>query len=532
MNRPVISALLIAIALLLGLLPACEIAPSTPVAVGSSQTLNLWDSGPITVDPAISGDLSSHTYVTQIFSGLVYLDEDMNVKPDIAESWQKSADGKTYTFHLRKNVKFHDSRQLTAADVKYSWERACNPGTNSTTAPMYLNDIAGAADVIAGKAEKLSGVKIIDDYSLEVSIDAPKAYFLSKMAYPTAFIVDKANLASPEAKEWWMKPNGTGPFKLQKWTPGKEIVLQKNTDFYREKPNIDIIDFQILTGLPNDLYELNKIDVADVNYAYIDISRDARGPFPNQLAVFPELSFNYIGFNVNKPPFDDLKVRQAFCCSVDRDKIIKVILKDTVHKATGILPPGMPGHNAGLTGYEHNIEKARQLIAESRYKDASAIPPVTITISGIGNNVPEPLGAMIVGWQDNLGIKVTVRQLESQNFLYGLKNEADEMFMLGWVADYPDPQNFTDNLFKTGFSFNIGNYSNKRIDASMEAAAVEQDSAKRMAMYSQIEQSLLDDAPVIPLWNGINYVLVKPYVKGYKMNAMGLPSLSNVSLSK
>ncbi len=162
----------------------------------SKYDLNLWDSGPLTLDPAISSEMSSHIYVMQIFSGLVKFDTQLKPVPDIAESWNISDDGKTYTFKLRKDAKFHDGRPVTAADIKYSLERACNPDTNSQTASTYLGDIVGVQDVLAGKTRDLAGVKVIDDYTLEITIDAPKAYFLSKMAYPTAFVVDKKNVES------------------------------------------------------------------------------------------------------------------------------------------------------------------------------------------------------------------------------------------------------------------------------------------------------------------------------------------------
>ena len=158
---------------------ACQLLP--PIGEG---TLCLWDIGPITLDPAISADMSSHTYVMQIFSGLVRLDHELNIVPDIAESWEQSTDGKTYTFYLHQGVKFHDGGEVKAADFKYSWERACDPDTGSGTAGTYLGDIIGVKDMLAGEAEEISGIEVIGDYTLRVTIDAPKAYFLSKLAIP------------------------------------------------------------------------------------------------------------------------------------------------------------------------------------------------------------------------------------------------------------------------------------------------------------------------------------------------------------
>jgi len=204
---------------------------------GGEGVLRLWDVGPITLDPAISADTSSHTYVMQIFSGLVRLDHELNIVPDIAESWEKSPDGKTYTFYLRQGVKFHSGREVEAADFKYSWERACDPDTGSGTAAMYLGDIIGAKDMLAGRTEEISGVEVLDTYTLRVTIDAPKAYFLSKLAYPTAFVVDRDNVES--GVNWWREPDGTGPFKLKEWQAGQWLILERSQIYYGEPAKLE-----------------------------------------------------------------------------------------------------------------------------------------------------------------------------------------------------------------------------------------------------------------------------------------------------
>ena len=200
-------SILVSIALLLGVLAAgCQ--PATEVeAPALGGVLDLYDIDPHTLDPAISGDMTSHEYIMQLFSGLVILDEDLEPAPDIAERWDMSDDGRTYTFYLRKDVKFHNGRGVNAADFKYSWERACSPSTGSQTADTYLGDIVGVKDVLAGTAGEIGGVRVIDDYTLEVTIDAPKAYFLSKLTYPTAYVVDSEDVA--RGADWWHKPNGT-----------------------------------------------------------------------------------------------------------------------------------------------------------------------------------------------------------------------------------------------------------------------------------------------------------------------------------
>jgi oligopeptide transport system substrate-binding protein len=474
--------------------------------------------------------MSSHTYVMQIFSGLVRLDQELNIVPDIAESWEESLDGKTYTFHLRQGVKFHNGRDVKAADFKYSWERACHPVTGSGTAATYLGDIVGAKDMLAGKTGEISGVEVIDDYTLQVTIDAPRAYFLDKLAYPTAFVVDMVNVES--GQNWWREPDGTGPFKLREWTPSQRLILERSQIYYGEPAKLEQIIFHFLAGAPMALYETGQIDVTLVSTSYIDQASDETNPLHQGLAVTPELSLYYIGFNTAQPPFDDVNVRRAFCLAVNKEHIAEVILRDMVGVADGILPPGMPGYSESLEGLDYDVEKAKELIAASKYEDVSSLPPIILTVSGYGNYIPRYLGAIIQEWQQNLGVEISVRQLEPEIFIYNLKQEKDDMFILGWIADYPDPHNFLDILFYTGSENNFFEYSNLDLDALLDQAAIEQDEATRLAMYQQAEQLVVDEAPCLPLWHGTNHILVKPYVKDYELSSLGVPDLSRVHIDR
>jgi len=484
----------------------------------------------MTLDPAIAADMSSYTYIVHIFSGLVRLDHEMNIVPDIAENWEQSPDGKTYTFYLQRGVKFHDGREVKAADFKYSWERACHPDTGSGTADTYLGDIVGARDMLAGEADEISGVEVVEDYTLRVTIDAPKAYFLNKLTYPTAFVVDRDNVES--GPNWWRKPNGTGPFKLKEWESGEYLLLECSQIYYGEQAKLERVIFDLRLHPPMALYELGYIDVAPVYGAYIDRVRDETGPFYPQLAVTPELSLYYLGFNTAEPPFDDVNVRRAFCHAVDKEHIAEVILRDMVGVADGILPPAMPGYNESLEGLDYDVEKAIELIAASKYGDVSNLPSITLTVDGYGNYIPGYLGAIIQEWQQNLGVEISVRQLETENFLYNLKQEKDEIFVMGWIADYPDPHIFLDILFYTGSENNNFEYSNPDLDALLDQAAIEQDETVRLAIYQQTEQLVVDEAPCLPLWHGTNYILAKPYVKGYELSPLGVPDLSKVYIDK
>ncbi len=233
------------------------------LSVPEQDTLVLADSDPSTLDPALAREMGSVGYIVQIFGGLVTFDAGMNLVPDIAGSWEADAANTVYTFHLREDAVFHDGQPVTAGDFKYSWERACDPATGSLTAGTYLNDIVGAGEMLSGDAEEMSGVEVVDDYTLRVTIDRPKAYFLSKLAQPVAFVVDREE--ADGGGEWWREPNGTGPFKLEGWEPGDLLLLERNEDFYREKARVGHVAFLFNAGYSMQLYEQGQIDVTGVS---------------------------------------------------------------------------------------------------------------------------------------------------------------------------------------------------------------------------------------------------------------------------
>ena len=506
---------------------------STPIATEIAEglnILNLADDGPITLDPATAAESQSVSYIVQIFSGLVRLDENLQIIPDIARTWDKSADGMTFTFHLHQDVKFHDGKPVTASDFKYSWERALNPETGSLTAQTYLNDIVGATDILSGGETQLSGVQVLDDYTLQVTIDAPKQYFLQKMAYPTAFVVDQSNISSGDT--WWRQPNGTGPFKLEQWQQDEMIILARNDDYYGEKARLDKVVFYLYSGNSIELYQTGDIDVSYVASAYMGLVTDPANTISQELVVFPQLSFYYIGFNTTVPPFDDTNVRLAFSYAVDKEKITTLSLDNVVATAYGILPPDMPGYDSSLQGIPFDVPKAKELIAASRYGDVSQLPPITFTISGWGGVIPDYIGGILEEWRHNLGVEIKVRQLEPEVYYYMLNQEKDNLFSNGWIADYPDPQNFLDILFRTGAANNTGGYSNPELDSLLERAAVEDDAENRLQMYREAEQIVVHDAVLLPLFFGENYVLVKPYVKNYTLSPLGYPLLTNINIQK
>ncbi|AKG53044.1 oligopeptide ABC transporter OppA [Dehalogenimonas sp. WBC-2] len=499
--------------------------PDATTAPASTTVLNMAGSEPYTLDPALAGESGSVLFINQIFTGLVKT-SDTGILPDIATSWDISADGKTYTFHLRNDVFFQDGRRLTAKDFKYSWERACNPATGSSTAATYLGDITGAADMLSGNASSLSGVTVVNDFTLQVSLVKAVSYFVYKLAYVTAFAVDEQNVKS--GANWWQMPNGTGPFKLGSWVSGTSITLAQNRIYYGGAVKLGSAVFQFLSGRPIDLYTTSQIDVAGVGADDLDRASDPNGEFVAQLQVFPELSLFYIGFNIEAAPFDDPLVRQAFSMAIDRDKVVSLAYNNSVASAAGILPPGIPGYDTTLKGIGFDPEQAKLLIAQSKYGSIANLPQITITTSGYGGLIDAGLTAIINQWQINLGVTVNVRQLDPSIYFYQLKQEKDQLYYSGWIADYPSPQDFLDLLFRSGADFNYGGYSNPAVDALLDQAAAATDAAASLNLYKQAQQLIVNDAAILPFFFGQEDILIKPYVTGFKVNVMGLPVLDQV----
>lgn len=524
-----------------GATPGVSATPTptaTPAAPASAPKpggvfRRLWDDPP-TLDPHLVSDVTSAFVVVEVFSGLVTLDTDLRVIPDIAERWEVSPDGRTYTFYLRRGVKFHNGREVTAEDFKYSLERAADPKTQSPVADTYLGDIVGVKDKLEGKAKEISGVRVVDRYTLQITIDAPKVYFIAKLTYPTAFVVDREQIERL-GKRWTEQPNGTGPFKLKEYKVGERIVLERNPDFYRGPAKVDRVELLLAGGSAMAMYENDEIHVTGVGLADLERVRNPNDPLNKQLVQAP-LSFDiyYIGFNVQKPPFDDVKVRQALNHAINKELIATQVLSNLVTPAYGILPPGFPGFNPAIQdkGLKHNPDLAKRLLAESKY--AGNMPRIVLTVPGTGGSAGLDLEVIMDQWKQVLGVEVEVQQVEWATFLQELNRGTLQAFAgLGWSADYPDPQDFLDILFHSKSTQNHTFYSNPEVDRLLEQARVEQDWNKRVELYNKAEEIIVREAAWVPLWySGERFALIKPYVKGYKLTPMIVPKLKDVWIER
>ncbi len=507
--------------------PAATTAPAAtpPAGAGGTLIMTLGARDPQTLDPALVGDTTSAFVVRQLFSGLVRLSSELEPVPDLAERWELSSDGRTYTFFLRPEARFADGTPISAEDVRASLERAADPAlAPALPARAYLGDIVGVREKLSGQATTISGLQVRDQRTLAITIDAPKSYFLAKLAHPTSFVVDRRAVARG-GQRWTEQPNGSGPFIIERWDHDRLLVLARNPAFYREPARLDRVRMLIgaAASNPQVLYEQGEIDLTSVPIYALARVRDDNNPLSRELLSVPQLSLFYIGMNVTLPPFDDPKVREAFTLLLDRQKIAELSLQGAARPAAGVLPPGMPGYDPALALVQPDIERARALLAESRYGGAAGLPPI-VAYGGWADTLRDVA-------EQELGLTIEVRDYEDFGaFLAALETKKLPMFSSGWVADYPDPENFLDLLFRSGSSENHFAYSNPAVDALLDQAAVEPDEATRHELYREAERRILADAPLIPLYHDVEYMLVKPYVRGLELTPLGILDLSTVEL--
>ncbi len=508
------------------------IAPKGQIPRGGTLR-RLWRDPP-TLDPHLVSDSTSAAVVVEIFGGLVALDTDLALVTDLADRWEVSSDGRIYTFHLREKARFHDGKPVTAEDVKWSLERAAHPDTGSTVADLYLGDIVGVKEKLEGQTDEVRGVQIIDNDTIQITVDAHKPYFLAKLTQSAAYVLDRESVEKG-GDTWTDHPNGTGSFKLMEYAVGKRITLERNESHHLGPPFLDRVEMNLAGGDTLALYENNEIDVASVRRVHLERLLDPNEPLNSELVAAPGLfKVSYIGFHTQKPPFDDVKFRRALNHAIDKELIAQQVLSGLQVPAYGILPPGLPGHNTELKGLEYDREKARRLLADSRYADPASRPSILMTAPGTSGSVGRDVEAVVKMWREVLDVEVELQQTQLSTFLQDLYRGRLQAYAgLSWNADYPDPQNFLEIHFHSRSSNNHGAYSNPLVDGFLDRAGVEQDIGERIKLYQRAEQVIVDDAAWVPMWfSGLRYALVKPYVKGYKLTPIAVPMLKEVYIEK
>ncbi len=488
--------------------------------------------GPESLDPAFSRDLSSAFLIRQIFRGLTRLDANLNPVPEIANRIEISADGLTYTFHIRDDATFQNGRPINADDVVFSLSRAVNPATaNGDTSylggPTFLSDIDGFAEVMAGETDSLTGVTAIDAATVQIVLSAPRSTFLMKLASAPGSIVDPDDVA--KGGEWWRVPNGSGPFSVEEWRPDDIMILTRFDNFFAGPAPLERVEIRLgANALQSfNLYQADAIDIDSVNSGGVDRVLAEESGLNDEVTVTPLFAVDYIALRTDVEPLNDQEIRRALQLAFPRDKVATVAYDGHVETAEGLIPTGMLGREWKVDWPEHDIEAAKAAIAASSYGSAENVPPIQIYISGYSG--AESLRDSL---EETLGLQIEVINLEWPEFITGLANHSFPAHELYWGADYPDPESLLWTLFGTGLPDNYVGYSNPELDALLSEAALEQDPALRADIYARAQQLLVDDAVIIPLFYDVAYTLQKPYVKGLELTALGILRLDSVWLER
>jgi oligopeptide transport system substrate-binding protein len=510
------------------LLAACG-----PAAAPSGGTLR-WSLEGINelpaMDPPLAGASQSVGVISLVFEGLVRLDSNLNIAPAGAESWDVKDGGKTFIFHIRKGLQFANGDSVTAEDFAYSLNRAFGPDFANGNAGYYLSNIVGSMDVTNGKAATVSGVKVIDAQTLEIDLQNPSVYFLYQLTFPASFVVPKKAIeANPQ--NWADKAYGTGPFMVKEWKHNQSITLVPNPKYWLGKPQLQEIDMPFIQDPAPalKLYQTGQLDIMGTyNFPTDQISSVANDSAFHQVNQF---FVTYIGFNNTKPPFNDVKVRQAFAKAVDKDTLINKVLGGTVVRADTIIPPGMPGFNQSATQIQkYDATEAKQLLASAGFADGNGFPKVALSINNQDPNYAKIGTALQQMWKENLGVNVDINTEELSKFnddLTAMANKPDDpaafnFYISVWGADYPDPQNFVSQQLRTGVGNNNGHYSNAQFDQLVDQADVETDQAKRLQLYQQAEQIALTEVGWLPLYYGKANLLIRSTVQGLVVTPQGL----------
>ncbi|MBE3566922.1 MAG: peptide ABC transporter substrate-binding protein [Thermogemmatispora sp.] len=501
-----------------------------------------------TFDPAMVTDLPSSTAINLVFTGLVTLDENLNVQPEIASSWDISSDGLTYTFHLKTNVKFSDGTPVTSADVAYSIDRALQPATKSPVAGSYLSLIKDSDQLGAGKIKTIIGdsLKTPDPQTISITLNKKAAYFLDALAYPTSYVVEKS-LIEKYGKSWTdhlEEGGGTGPFKVQSYQHNKQIVFVPNPYYYGPKPQLQqiIMPFYQDVKTAYQVYETGQVDITPIPITNIQQARAKTAEYSET----PQLSIDYLGMNYLVKPYDNIHFRQALSLAINRDQIMAAIWKNTRLPTYHIVPKGMPGYNASLTGpagvtsTAGDKTKAKQLLQQALQEmglsSPSQLPPLQLYYPTGSQDVTNEITTLTSQWQSVLGITVKPVATDFNKLLEDLNAAPGNpkgigFWSIAWIADYPDPQDWLTLQFDKGSPNNQVNYGQnnssdaaqqQQVQQNLEQADAMDNGPARYQAYNQAEQQLVNDVAWLSLDQRIGVRLLKPYVIGMKFNAEGL----------
>ncbi len=512
------------------------------------------------LDPTGINDVTSHHIAHQIYENLLDLDENLQLTPTLAERWEVSTDGLAYTYFLRKGVLFHDNecfpegkgREMKASDVKFTYDRICDARAKPRGAEYFKGKVVGAEEYFMATQQVMnggnpaiqgvSGFEIVDDYTFRIRLIKPFGPFEYYVALGMTYIYP------PEAvkhygENFFQHPVGTGPFYFSSWTPDRECILQQWSKYWgkddkgNQLPFLDKIVFSFMKDEKSQLLEFRQGNLdecyripSEFFPEIVGENKKTKGEYAKfTLFAVPALSTQFYGMINTSKEFSDIRIRKAFSMAIDRERIIKYVLKGQAASPGhyGIVPPAMPGYGEVTPGYTFNPQQAQKLLAEAGFPQGKNFPAITLQLNNGGGRNLQIAEAIQSQIQENLGIKVQLKQVEFAKHLDEVDAGRASFYRLGWIADYPDPENFLNLLYgklvppNGGISpINTVRFQNESFDALFDKALFTTDRDERLALYKQAEKIAMEYAPMMIIFHDEDYRLVQPDIQDYRNNAM------------
>ncbi len=470
------------------------------------------DSNPTTLDPAFIVDVTGGFISAKIFNGLVKLDDNLNVVPDIAEKWEVKDGGTTYIFYLRKGMLFTNKREVTAYDFKYSFKRILDPEGSSPNT-WVLDKILGAREYVHGESQDIEGIEILDKYTIKIRLEEPFSPFLNLLTMTAAYVVP-----DEEVEKWGADfsthPVGTGPFILKKWEHNNKLELIRNSNYFFDKPKVDGIIYRII---PEELtavteFEIGNLDVITIPASDYSKYKDSH-KWKNLISSINGLNTYYLGLNCSRQPFDNIDLRKAVSYSIDRDKILKTFYENRGRLSAGPVPDVLRKWELEVIN-TYDPEKARKIVKRLGKKDAEINFYIT------SDREVVDMAEIIQSYIEKVGLKVNIKQLEWSAYKAAINDGIPDMFWLSWWADYPDPENFLFPLFHSsnhGASGNRTRYTNKEVDRFIEAGQKALNPEDRNYFYMMAEKIITEETPWVLFWHRTDFTLRQTNLKNYRI---------------
>ncbi len=503
----------------------------------------------------------------QVYEGLLKFDqENLSILPSLAEKWDVNEDATSYTFHLKKGVMFHDNncfdggtgREVKASDFKYCFDRICVSDPSNQMYWLFKDKVKGANEYHESVNNKtpleggVSGITVVDDYTLKIDLNYSFAGFLNIVAHNACYVYPK-EAVDTYGMDMRINCVGTGPFRVKRIKESETVILDRNPGYWgtdehgNQLPYLDGLKFSFNKEKKAELLEFKKGNLDMIFRLPLEMISDVVGELedakkggnrPYVMQVVPALSVYYLGFQHKLPPFDNVDVRKAFNYAIDRESIVTYTLQGEGRPALhGIVPPFKGYDYENVKGYEFDTKKAKEHMAKAGFPNGNGFPDLTLQINPGGGDrnvqIAEVVQKML---NENLGIDIKIEQMQFAQHLENLETGKANFWRAGWIADYPDPENFLNLLYgahvpddiSTKAYINAMRYQSSSFDSLFDIALREVDDAKRFELFRQVDQISVDEAAIMPIFYDENTRLIQVHVKNFPSNAMEYRDMTEV----